>query len=148
MAVTFSQEIFDRICDRIVEGESLRAICRDDDMPNYVTVFRWLGADEDEAGNDGPLRKQYARAREASGDADADGVKDYGEQAAKGLIDPAAARVAIDALKWSAGKRKPKVYGDKLDVTTDGNPLSTMADEQLLSRAAAIQAALKSNDGG
>lgn len=148
MAVTFSQKLFDKICDRIVEGDSLRAICRDKGMPSYVTVFRWLSADEDEAGNDGPLRKQYMRAREASGDADADGVKDYGEQAAKGLIDPAAARVAIDALKWSAGKRKPKVYGDKLDITSDGNPLNSMTDDQLIARISTLQASLNGHDGG
>ena len=35
------------------------------------------------------------------------------------------ARVAIDAYKWSAGKKKPKKYGDKLDLTSDGEAINT-----------------------
>jgi hypothetical protein len=31
-----------------------------------------------------------------------------------------AARAAIDALKWTAGKRQPKKYGDKLDLDING----------------------------
>ena len=38
----------------------------------------------------------------------------------EGLIDPNAARVAIDAYKWSAGKRKPKKYGEKVEIATVG----------------------------
>jgi hypothetical protein len=41
-----------------------------------------------------------------------------------GLLDPQAARVAISAYQWRASKLKPKKYGDKLDVTTDGQPLT------------------------
>lgn len=34
MAVEFSQAVFDTICERIADGESLRSICRDNDMPS------------------------------------------------------------------------------------------------------------------
>lgn len=118
--VKFSQEVFDTICERIADGESMRSICRDDDMPSGVTFYKWVGNDED-------LAKQYARARELQGDADADRVADIAMRVLSGDYEPAAARVAIDALKWSAGKRKPKVYGDKLDLThgnPDGSPIT------------------------
>ena len=58
----FSQELFDAICDRIATGESLRSVCKDEDMPNQTTVFKWLA-------NSDTLSKQYARAREAQADA-------------------------------------------------------------------------------
>jgi len=32
----FSQALFSRICERIADGESLRAICADSDMPHRV----------------------------------------------------------------------------------------------------------------
>ena len=108
----FSQAIFDTICERIADGESLRAICRDDGMITTSNFFRWIEADADRA-------ERYARAREASADADADDVTDIGKRTLRGEFDPQAARVAIDALKWSAGKRKPKVYGDKVDLSGD-----------------------------
>ena len=101
------------ILARISQGESLVAILRDDGMPVYQTVMNWLDADP-------VLVDRYARAREASADADADRVKDVADRTLSGEYDPQAARVAIDALKWSAGKRKPKVYGDKLELGGTG----------------------------
>ena len=112
MAMT--QKIADEICARLIEGQSLAEICRDKAMPQYRTVFQWLGNDE-------AFAHDYARAREAQGDADADKIGDIANQVALGNMDPAAARVAIDAYKWTAGRRKPKVYGDKLDVNHAGS---------------------------
>ena len=107
------RSIMDTVLKRITEGESLVAILRDKEMPGYTTVMEWVASDDE-------LAAKYARAREASADADADRVKDVADRTLSGEYDPQAARVAIDALKWSAGKRKPKVYGDKLDVNHGG----------------------------
>ena len=112
MAMT--KEIADEICARLIEGKSLAEICRDDAMPQYRTVFEWLANDE-------TFALDYARAREAQGDADADKIGDIANQVVLGMMDPTAARVAIDAYKWTAGRRKPKVYGDKLDVNHGGS---------------------------
>lgn len=38
----YSDELADAICDRISEGESLRAICAEGGMPSKGTVMRWL----------------------------------------------------------------------------------------------------------
>jgi len=59
----------------------------------------------------------YARACEDMADNDADKISDVADQVLQGLVDPQAARVAIDAYKWSAGKRRPRKYGDKVDIT-------------------------------
>jgi hypothetical protein len=63
----------------------------------------------------------YARAREDMADHDADKIADVAEAVAAGKIDPQAARVAIDAYKWSAGKRRPKRYGEKLEIEQTGS---------------------------
>ena len=93
---------------------------------------------------------QYARAREASADADADDIGHISRQAADGEIEPAAARAAIDGLKWSAGKRKPKKYGDKVALVgggADDDPIrhqldpSNLTDEQLAALAGILGAA-------
>jgi hypothetical protein len=49
------------ICDRLADGESLRAICVDAGMPDKATVFRWIGRRK-------AFRNQYALAREAQTD--------------------------------------------------------------------------------
>lgn len=122
----FTQEIADAICERIADGESLRSICTDDDMPNKATVFRWLAKNPD-------FSDQYARARETQADtlfdecldiAD-DGRNDWVERERKdgttyiALNEEAIARsrLRLDARKWMAGKLRPKVYGDKMALT-------------------------------
>ncbi len=41
----YTESLAARICRRLAEGESLRAICADKVMPDKATVLRWL-ADE------------------------------------------------------------------------------------------------------
>ena len=108
---SFTPAIGARICERLVEGESLRTICADDDMPSRAGVMKWLAS-----GQYPIFLDQYTRAKEASGDTDADDVAHYARQAACGAIEPAAATAAINGLKWTAGKKAPKKYGDKVAV--------------------------------
>jgi hypothetical protein len=54
---TFTQELADEICNRIAEGEPLRQICRDEHMPNFVTVYDWRDSNPEFA-------QRLARARE------------------------------------------------------------------------------------
>lgn len=112
---SFNEAIAENLCLLIADGQSLRAICEDEVYPNRSTVFRWL-ADPANA----EFRDQYTRAREASAHADADDIAHYARQAADGKIEPAAATAAINGLKWSAGKRMPKVYGDKVALVGGG----------------------------
>lgn len=98
------------ICDWLAQGKSLAGYCRET-CTSYSAVMEWLKADPE-------FQDNYARAREESGHADADAVTDIKERMLKGEITPEMARVAIDAAKWSAGKRQPKKYGDKLDLNT------------------------------
>lgn len=112
---SFTQEIADTICTRIADGESLRAICRDDAMPCTSTVCKWLAERDD-------FSERYARAREAQADALADEIVDIADRA----DDPNKARVQIDARKWMAGKLRPKKYGEKVvsEVSgPDGKPI-------------------------
>lgn len=115
----FTDEVADRILHGIAEGNSLVSILKEDDeLPSYTTVMKWLKEYPEFAAN-------YARAREDQADHDADKIGDIAEQVVKGKIDPQAARVAIDAYKWAAGKRKPKVYGEKIAVggSADMDPI-------------------------
>jgi hypothetical protein len=57
----YSVEIADTICNRLAGGESLRAICANDGMPDRATVSRWLARYEE-------FRDQYAFARECQAD--------------------------------------------------------------------------------
>ena len=123
-ASEFSQDVADAICDRLIGGESLRTICRDEDMPAASTVFKWLHQNEQFA-------EQYARARVSQMEAMAedileiadDGTNDWmatnkGDQ--EGWIQNGEplqrSRLRVDARKWLMSKMAPKRWGDKTEV--------------------------------
>lgn len=132
------------ICARLAEGQSLRAICRDEAMPDARTVFRWLEADE-------TFRQRYARAREAQADALADEIIDIADTPVMGVKTKTTEdgvetvegdmiehrRLQVDARKWTASKLRPKKYGERLSTEltgADGGPVIIKAmplDEQL-----------------
>ncbi len=114
----------DAICEGIADGKSLEEILRAPGMPTSTTVRRWIRENED-------FRRNYASAREDQAHADDDKIRQITHKVLGGELDPAAARVAIDALKWTAGKRLPKIYGDK--STLDVNVVhSELSDAELL----------------
>ncbi|WP_368086130.1 hypothetical protein [Nitrosospira sp. Nsp13] len=47
----FTPEMANAICDRLINGESLRSICRDETVPHQATAFRWIASDEHSASN-------------------------------------------------------------------------------------------------
>ena len=120
----FSQEVFDEICLRIAEGESLRKICKDEKMPNITTVWHWLNNNE-------ALDKQYARAREEQAETLVDEIIDisdykkddtYLDEDGKEIINQeviARSRLRVDARKWVASKLKPKRFGDYTKVQAE-----------------------------
>ena len=53
----YTTEIAETICERLANGESLRAICADPAMPAKATVCRWLARHHE-------FRRSYAFARQ------------------------------------------------------------------------------------
>lgn len=137
---TFSQKLADVICERLIEGESLRRICLDDKMPNAGTVCRWLGENE-------AFREQYALAREAQADTLADEILDIADDGSNDYMGDdekyngdavQRSKLRVDARKWVAAKLKPKKYGDRIDVTSGNEPLRELDETAVAARAAAL----------
>lgn len=118
----YSAEVTTAICIRLGLGESLREICRDEDMPDKSTVMRWLAAHSE-------FRDQYAGAREAQADYYAeeiieisdDGTNDWmlrkqGDEEVevenKEVL--ARSRLRVDTRKWLMARMAPKKYGDRV----------------------------------
>lgn len=105
---SFTQEIGKQICNFIAAGGNLTRWCELNGR-KYETVSHWMVTNDWFAG-------EYARAREARADARADRIDAIRDRVVAGSLDPNAARVAIDAEKWQAGKEQPKRYGDRLEI--------------------------------
>ncbi len=66
---------------------------------------------------------QYARALEGLASDQIEKLEQTIEDMREGTIDAQMARVEIDARKWFASKFLPRRYGDKIDVTSDGEKI-------------------------
>lgn len=109
------------VCGRIAAGESLRTICADAAMPSMATVQRWLAAHPEFA-------SQYSMAREDQADVLAEEMLDVARAKSADQVEATDKRLLIDALKWRAGKLRPKVYGDsqRIDQNVTGDVQHTV----------------------
>jgi hypothetical protein len=142
--MAFDQVTADKICDRLVNGDSLRKICLDEDMPSAALVCKWLGENEQ-------FREQYAHARDAQADTLADEILDIADDGTNDWMGDKddkdgtqyngdavqRSKLRVDARKWIAAKLKPKKYGDRIDVTSGNEPIR-MDETAVAARAAAL----------
>jgi len=127
-------KIFEHICIEIESGRSLRSILKqDENMPSSSTFFIWLTEDELKS-------KRYELATNLRTDALFDEIVEIaynteeGETTkvnSKGEIETTTGdmlghrRLKIDALKWSLSKLNPKKYGEKTDITSNGEKIQS-----------------------
>lgn len=126
----YSPELINEICDRIANGEPLVRICREEAMPNVVTVYRWLNKYPE-------FSNLYAKAKDAAADTLAEEIQDIADsipmettdKEGNTKFDPAYInwmRLRVDARKWVAAKLKPRKYGDRLTHAGDAeNPIKS-----------------------
>ena len=135
--IEFNKKLSDEICLRLKNGESLRAICRDEAMPHISTIFDWIQKSQECIKPYAGFSEQYARAREVQADVLFDECADIADQGkADHYVDPETgelrvdgdaiqrAKLRIETRRWMAEKMKPKKYGDKILHGSDPeNPL-------------------------
>ena len=107
----FTQDVAGVICTRMANGESLRAICRDDGMPAESTVRQWAVADTQ------GFHAQYTRARQAQMDALAEDILEIADEKTG---DHNRARLRVDTRKWLMSKIAPKRFGDRITAEISG----------------------------
>lgn len=106
---TYTQEVADEICRRLAEGETLRSICRDLDVP-IGTVLGWVRDDRE------GFAEQYARARNIGYEVMADELLEIAD---RGSEDWQRDRLRVDTRKWLLARALPKRYGDRVTLSGD-----------------------------
>lgn len=119
-------EMFEQICERVADGESLGTIGKCHDMPARLIIRRYIASSDE-------IKAMYARAVEDRGDSRAEQLDGLVKRVVTGDLDPNAARVAIDTIKWQTAKEKPRTYGDKLDIEAKVTT-QNLTDDQINAR--------------
>lgn len=132
----YSLEIAEYICEQIgTTDKGLSTLAKEDAMfPPVSSIMRWLKEHEE-------FRELYARAKEMQADLLADQIIEISNTPVEGVtkkttqnqfgtfqeitIGDAIAhrRLQVDARKWKASKLAPQKFGDKIDITTQGEKL-------------------------
>ena len=131
----FTPELAATITTRLMAGESLRSICRDEAMPARSTVHLWIATNNS-------FSDQYARACEIRAEelfdemfdiadnAQNDWMARHGEDDAGWQVNGdniQRARLRVDTRKWALARMNSKKFGDKVTqevVGKDGGPIA------------------------
>jgi len=136
----YSPELIDEICERLCNGEPLAQICRDEHMPQVVTVNSWRRAN-------GPLpvevsrevNSKVARARRIGFDHIATDCLHIADDNGKDMRILPDGREVVDADVVQRAKLRietrlkllacwdPTRYGNKMDLTSKGKEIPPAA---------------------
>lgn len=119
----YTAELAAEICERIANGETLRAICREDDKPNWTTVYDWLHKYAD-------FSQRFAHARELGFDAIAEDTIAMLDEAPERTLTVTGDKVDPGHVQWQKNrveqrlkllaKWSPKKYGEKQQIEHAG----------------------------
>ena len=127
-SVRFTDELATTFCRRLAAGETLKAICSDEDMPSPQTVWEWRDRNRG-------FRAAYDRAREIAAEHFAgetieiadDGRNDWmtsrGEDDAGWRVNGEHVRrseIRIKSRQWYASKLAPGRFGERSQVQVSG----------------------------
>ncbi len=105
---------------RLVNGESLRQICRDEMMPCRETVYSLLRENPQ-------FLDQYRQARELQLHYFTDRILEIADNVEPNIQAIQKARLQINALKWVAARQSRQEYG----VQTGENAIKELTDDEL-----------------
>lgn len=146
MSAPRPQEDFDKVCETIAtSNKGLRAACGELGMSTR-TFFNWVEKSKEN-------QQQYTRARDEQAEFLADEMIEIADDGSKDTIKVYKdgkevdvenkewinrSKLRVETRKWIASKLKPKKYGDKVDLTSDGEKIQPVTIEALSAIASKI----------
>jgi hypothetical protein len=127
----YSDELAYKICSRLAEGNSLKTICKADDMPDRGTVTRWLASNA-------LFAAMIMRARELQAEALVEEAMEIADEPRGDVIvkpdgstltnweNVQRSKLRVDTRRWYAAKLAPKKFGELVTqeiVGANGGPV-------------------------
>lgn len=124
----YNIEICNEICERIVLGEHIKPILDSDDkFPTFPTWCKWKRENDE-------LFNLYTRSIQDKSEMLIFEINQTMQDVRTGVLDASQGRLIIDTYKWMASKFYPKMFGDKVDVTSGDKPIQ-VAPPQIIFQA-------------
>jgi hypothetical protein len=127
---SYTDEVADIICDRMINGENFSHICADPMMPSRAALYRWRASRPD-------FDARCARAREALADFLLDKIEAMADETTEANVN--SQRLKISTAQWRAEKMAPRTLGPRVNTEITGSVVSvqhTTIDVRQLDAAA------------
>jgi hypothetical protein len=106
------------ICDEIAKGRNvIETLNSDSRFPDWTTFRRWKNNNEE-------LRTLYVNSQQDKAIALENEIDDLRSMLLAKEIDYATYNALVNTLKWKMAKMYAKLFGDKVDVTTQGEKIN------------------------
>lgn len=128
----YSEEIASEVLERLANGESLNAICKDDHLPVRSVIYKWVVDDRE------GFADRYARARDVQLHGMADDLAEISDAGVMDMVDVQKNRLRVDTRKWLLSKLMPKTYGDKTQMEhtgSEGGPIDIVTTRRIVKSA-------------
>ena len=123
----YSPELATKFCERMINGESMRSICRDESMPCASTICLWRTKHAE-------FSEQYAIAQDIRAELGFDDIQEIADDGRNDWVatnDPEnpgyrangehiqRSRLRVDTMKWRLARMSPKKYGERTTIAGD-----------------------------
>lgn len=106
----FTPELGEEICFRLANGESLKSIGMDPEMPCSATVLGWARRYPD-------FGEAYAQARQMMGESLGDMALEVAMSTSPAEV--SADRLRVETIRWLAARQAPKKYCERVVVAAE-----------------------------
>ena len=116
----YNYDLCVEICNELANGENIKRILDSNtNYPDWTTFRRWKQNNEE-------LRTLYINSQKDKAIALENELDDLRDMLKSKEIDASTYNVLAQTLKWKMAKFYPKVFGDKVDVTSGDKPIQTV----------------------
>lgn len=117
-ASTYNYDLCVGICKRVAMGEHIKSVLESDSRyPDYSTWCNWKRDNIE-------LYDLYTKSIQDKAEMVTFEINQVMQDMRDGIVEAPVGRILIDTLKWYASKFYPRMFGDKVDVTTDGEKIN------------------------
>ena len=128
----YNYDLCVEICDKVADGLNIMDIlASNDNYPSWSTFRRWKNDNEE-------LRTLYVNSQQDKGIALEKEIDDTIALLKLSAIDASTANVIIQTIKWKMAKFYPRMFGDKLDLTSKDEKIESKDPLELLKEYVAI----------
>lgn len=124
-SMRYDRKMAQEICEQISEGGNIKEVLKSRlYYPSFVTWCKWKRENME-------LQMMYHGAIQDKSEGIIEEIERTMEKVRNKEYTAHEGKLIINTLQWQASKYYPKMFGDKVDVTSDGEKIQNMSEAEI-----------------